>query len=150
MLKRLFFLLLALGAVAGLAAFWLFYWLVVFAPGEDIRQSSIDKILAVESPVMYSGGKDKIGVFFETSHRQYVPYDQIPRDFINGIVSSEDSKFFEHYGFDIIGVIRALWANVRAGRVVQGGSTITQQTAKNLFKRKDRSVLSKMRELLLP
>lgn len=140
--------MLALGAVASLAGFCLFYWLVVFAPGEDVRQSSIEKILAVESPVMYSGGKDKIGVFFETSHRQYVPYDKIPRDFINSIVSSEDSNFFEHHGFDLFGVLRALKANVLAGRVVQGGSTITQQTAKNLFKRKDRSVLSKLKELL--
>ena len=140
--------MLALGGVAGLVGFCLFYWLVVFAPGEDIRQANIDKILAVESPVMYSGGKDKIGVFFETSHRQYVSYDQIPRDFINGIVSSEDNKFFEHHGFDVFGVLRALVANVRAGRVVQGGSTITQQTAKNLFKRKDRSLFSKLKELL--
>lgn len=148
MLKRFFPLSLALGAVAGLAGFCIFYWLVVFAPGEGIKQSSIEKILAVETPVMYSGGEDKIGVFFETSHRQYVPYDKIPRDFINGIVSSEDSKFFSHYGFDLLGVVRALLANVRAGRVVQGGSTITQQTAKNLFKRKDRSILSKLKELL--
>jgi membrane peptidoglycan carboxypeptidase len=148
MLKRLFFLLLAIGAFAGLAGAAIFYWLVVFAPGDDIRQSSIENILAVESPVMYSGGTAKIGVFFETSHRQYVPYDKIPRDFINAIVSSEDNQFFEHHGFDLLGVLRALQANVRAGRVVQGGSTITQQTAKNLFKRYDRSILSKLKELL--
>lgn len=139
---------MALGVVGSLAAFWFFYWLVVFAPGEDIRQSSIDKILAVESPVMYSGGKEKIGVFFETAHRQYVPYDRIPRDFINCIISSEDNKFFDHHGFDVFGVLRAVMANIRAGKVVQGGSTITQQTAKNLFKRKDRSILSKLKELL--
>ncbi|MEN8134694.1 MAG: transglycosylase domain-containing protein [Thermodesulfobacteriota bacterium] len=148
MLKRFSFLMLAIGVFAGVVGFCLFYWQVVFSPGGDIRQASIDKILAVESPIMYSGGKDKIGVFFETSHRQYVSYDQIPRDFINGIVSSEDNKFFEHHGFDLFGVLRALVANIRAGRVVQGGSTITQQTAKNLFKRKDRSILSKLKELL--
>jgi membrane peptidoglycan carboxypeptidase len=148
MLKRLSFLLLATGAFAGLAGFMLFYRLVVFAPGEDIRPASIEKILAMESPVMYSGGKDKIGVFFETSHRQYVSYAEIPRDFINAIVSSEDNTFFEHHGFDFSGVLRAMVANIRAGRVVQGGSTITQQTAKNLFKRYDRSVLSKLKELL--
>lgn len=140
--------MLALGLMAGLAAYGLFYWLVAYAPGEEIHQSSIEKILAVESPVMYSGGEAKIGVFFETSHRQYVPYDKIPRDFINGIIAAEDGAFFEHYGFDPLGVLRAMWANVRAGRVVQGGSTITQQTAKNLFKRKDRSIVSKLRELL--
>ncbi|MDF1577896.1 MAG: transglycosylase domain-containing protein [Desulfurivibrionaceae bacterium] len=148
MLKRLSFLLLALGLAAGLAGYCFFHWQVVFAPGKEIRQSSIEKILAVESPVMYRDGAAKIGVFFETSHRQYVPFEKIPRDFINAIVAAEDNKFFEHYGFDAFGVLRAMWANVRAGRVVQGGSTITQQTAKNLFKRKDRSIFSKLKELL--
>jgi len=148
MFKRISFLLLGVGAVGGIGGFLLFFWLVVFAPGEEIRQSNIEKILAVESPVMYSGGKEKIGVFFETAHRQYIPFDLIPRDFINGIVASEDRKFFQHHGFDLFGVLRAMAANVRAGRVVQGGSTITQQTAKNLFKRKDRSLVSKVKELL--
>ncbi|MFN2367815.1 MAG: transglycosylase domain-containing protein [Desulfurivibrionaceae bacterium] len=148
MFKRLSFLLVALGLMAALAGYWFFYWAVIFAPGGEIRQKSIEKILAVESPVMYSGGETKIGVFFETSHRQYIPYGKIPRDFINGIISAEDSDFFDHHGFDPLGVLRAMWANLRAGRVVQGGSTITQQTAKNLFKRKDRSIISKLKELL--
>ena len=100
MLRRLFFLLLGLGSIGGFAGLVFFAWLVVFSPGDDIRQGNIDKILAVESPVYYSGGKEKIGVFFETAHRQYVPYDRIPRDFINGIISAEDRNFFSHHGLD--------------------------------------------------
>ena len=148
MLRRLISLLAGIGVVGGALGAAFFYWLIVVSPGEDIQQSNIDKILAVESPVYYSGGQDKIGVFFETAHRQYITYDKIPRDFINGIISAEDRNFLVHHGFDAVGVLRAMWANIKAGRVVQGGSTITQQTAKNLFKRKDRSLISKLKELL--
>ncbi|MBU0676242.1 MAG: transglycosylase domain-containing protein [Proteobacteria bacterium] len=148
MLKRICFLGLGLGAIVGLTGVLLFAWLVVFAPGDEIRQESIEKILGVESPVYYRNGIDKMGVFFETDHRQYIPYERIPQDFVNGIVAAEDRNFFKHYGIDVIGVLRAMVVNLRAGRVVQGGSTLTQQTAKNLFKRQERSISAKLKELL--
>ncbi|WP_162096642.1 transglycosylase domain-containing protein [Desulfotalea psychrophila] len=61
---------------------------------------------------------------------------------------AEDNRFFDHFGFDVMGISRAMITNVRAGRIVQGGSTLTQQTAKNLFKRADRSIKEKLKELL--
>ncbi len=136
------------GSILGVTALLLYYWLVVIDPGELIRQGNIEKILSVESPVYYSGGQEKLGVFFDTSHRQYIPFAQIPKNFVKSLVASEDEKFFSHHGFDFLGVLRAMAANLRAGRVVQGGSTITQQTAKNLFRRKNRSLGSKVEELL--
>ena len=148
MYRRLFSLLAVVGSLFGVTALLLYYWLVVIDPGEQIRQGSIEKILAVESPVYYSGGQEKLGVFFETSHRQYLPYAQIQREFVNSLVASEDEKFFTHHGFDFLGMLRAMGANLLAGHVVQGGSTITQQTAKNLFRRKNRSLLAKVEELL--
>lgn len=148
MLKKIVYLVLGImgGAMLiGMATMW---WLIAFNPGEAIRQENIEKILAVESPVYYSDGQHKIGVFFEQAHRQYISYNQIPKDFINAIVAAEDRNFFHHHGVDFLGIFRAMVANMRAGRVVQGGSTITQQTAKNLFKRKDRSIAAKLKELL--
>jgi penicillin-binding protein 1A len=148
MIKKIFITLsacIALGIIAGLVAF---FWLIVLFPGTSINQSNIEKILSMESPVYYSDGHNKIGVFFKEAHRQYIQYDEIPTDFVNAIVASEDNNFFNHFGVDIPGVMRALLANIRAGRIVQGGSTITQQTAKNLFKRKDRSLKAKLTELL--
>lgn len=124
------------------------YWLVVVSPGEEISQGYIERILAMESPVYYRDGQNPIGVFFEDSHRQYIPYAQIPKIFINALVAAEDNTYFEHYGVDFMGLLRAMSANIRAGRIVQGGSTITQQTAKNLFKRQDRSISAKLKELL--
>lgn len=136
------------GSILGSIGFLLYYWLVILDPGEQIRQGNIEKILSVETPVYYSGGQEKVGVFFEEAHRQYLPYAQIPKNFVNSLIASEDENFFSHHGFDFLGVMRAMTANLLAGRVVQGGSTITQQTAKNLFRRKNRSLGSKLEELL--
>ena len=148
MLKKILYILSALTILGIVAGFVAYFGLVVFYPGEEINQSNIEKILSMESPVYYSDGQNKIGVFFQEAHRQYIQYDEIPKDFVNAIIAAEDNKFFEHMGVDIPGVIRALLVNIKAGKIVQGGSTITQQTAKNLFKRKDRSLKSKLTELL--
>ncbi len=64
-------------------------------------------------------------------------------------VSVEDRRFYQHFGLDVIGIARAAWVNLRAGRLVQGGSTITQQVAKNLFLTNARTFRRKVQELLL-
>jgi membrane peptidoglycan carboxypeptidase len=148
MFKKLLYSILALMGLLIISGILAFFWLVVINPGDRIDQANIERLLSMESPVYYQDGQNKIGVFFQDAHRQYIQYNQIPDDFINAIVASEDNNFFEHIGVDIPGVIRALIANIKAGKIVQGGSTITQQTAKNLFKRKDRSIKSKLTELL--
>jgi membrane peptidoglycan carboxypeptidase len=104
--------------------------------------------MAQESPVYYRDGKTKLGVFFSRDHRLYIPFEKIPQDWINAITSSEDQRFFDHSGVDFRGIARAMWANLRSGRVVAGGSTLTQQTAKNLYYRPDRSLRSKLQELV--
>lgn len=124
------------------------YWLVAIDPGPEIQPANIEKILGRESPVYYSDGSEKVGVLFQDAHRQYISYDQIPGAFVNAIIAAEDSRFFKHFGIDLFGITRAMIANIRAGRIVQGGSTITQQTAKNLFKRDSRTWRAKFKELL--
>jgi len=147
-LKKLFLFVTAI-CVIGIAALAAkIYQLVVLEPGDEIKIENIHAILGKESPVFYSDGTTKLGVFFDTAHRQYVSYSEIPKNFVNAMVASEDNRFFTHMGFDIIGIGRAIIKNIQAGRVVQGGSTLTQQTAKNLFKRTDRSVEAKIKELL--
>lgn len=148
MFKKIFIFLFTLLFLAILACFGLLHWLVVQQPGEEISMENIQSILGKESPVLYSDGTTRLGVFFDEAHRQYVTWDQIPRNFVNALVASEDNRFFEHYGFDAISIGRAAIRNYEAGRVVQGGSTLTQQTAKNLFKRSGRSYVAKLKELL--
>jgi penicillin-binding protein 1A len=65
------------------------------------------------------------------------------------VIATEDRRFYRHFGLDVFGLARAALANLRAGRVVQGGSTITQQLAKNLFLSPDRTLKRKVQELLM-
>ena len=137
--------LLVLGSVVG---FWMYRHHVVHHPGEHMERANIEQIISQESPVLYRDGKTKIGVFFSREHRLYVPYEEIPKDWVRAITASEDQRFFEHSGIDLRGIARAMWANLKAGGVVAGGSSLTQQTAKNLFYRPDRSFRSKWTELV--
>ncbi|NTF31226.1 PBP1A family penicillin-binding protein [Rhizobium skierniewicense] len=82
-------------------------------------------------------------------HEDSVPIDQMPDHFIKAVLATEDRRFFEHFGIDFIGLARAMSENARAGGVVQGGSTLTQQLAKNLFLTNERSLERKVKEAFL-
>lgn len=79
----------------------------------------------------------------------YVTIDKIPKDYINAVLAVEDNRFYWHLGFDPIAITRSFIANKKAKRVVQGGSTITQQLCKNLFLSNNRSYNRKLKELIL-
>jgi len=81
-------------------------------------------------------------------HR-WVPYSRISDELKRAIITAEDQKFVEHDGFDWEGIQRALEKNQRRGRVVAGGSTITQQLAKNLFLSGERTLLRKGQEAVI-
>ena len=126
-----------------------FCYTVVKDASARIQKGAIEHIIASESPVYYDDGIHKIGVFFNRIHRKYVRYNEIPKIFIKALIAAEDARFFdERYGFDIKALFRALISNIRAGRIVQGGSSITQQTAKNIFRREKRSYKAKIKELI--
>jgi len=82
-------------------------------------------------------------------HNDAVPLDEIPDHLIKATLATEDRRFFEHFGIDIFGTARALLENARANEVVQGGSTISQQLAKNLFLSSERSLNRKLKEAFL-
>ena len=73
----------------------------------------------------------------------------LPKALPQAVLATEDRRFYSHFGLDIIGLSRAMVANLRAGRIVQGGSTITQQVAKNLFLTPERTIKRKIQELML-
>ncbi len=148
MIKKLFYTAVILFLLAGLGAAATVYWLVAIEPGDEISEENIRGILGRESPVFYNDGVVPLGVFFADAHRKYINYEDIPKTFVNALVAAEDNRFFSHFGFDVMGIFRATLKNIQAGRVVQGGSTLTQQTAKNLFKRKNRSFQAKLEELI--
>lgn len=79
----------------------------------------------------------------------FMPIDMLPEHVINAVVATEDRRFFSHWGIDPAGMARAAFANLRAGRFAQGGSTLTQQLAKNLFLSPERTMSRKLDELAL-
>jgi len=81
--------------------------------------------------------------------RDSVPLDEMPDHVISAVLATEDRRFFEHFGIDFLGLFRAMSENVKANSVVQGGSTITQQLAKNLFLTNERTVERKVKEAFL-
>ncbi|MBY0397861.1 MAG: PBP1A family penicillin-binding protein [Thermoleophilia bacterium] len=82
-------------------------------------------------------------------HNDSVPLEEFPDHLIKAVLATEDRRFYDHYGIDLIGTFRALATNARAGGVVQGGSTLTQQLAKNLFLTNERSIERKIKEAFL-
>ncbi|MBD74101.1 MAG: penicillin-binding protein [Rickettsiales bacterium] len=80
---------------------------------------------------------------------QSIKYEQLPAHLIDAVIVTEDRRFFNHFGIDYKGILRALIENIRAKKVVQGGSTITQQLAKNLFLTPERSLTRKIHEAIL-
>ena len=78
--------------------------------------------------------------------REWVPYDDMPAGFIDVLLAVEDRRFFTHPGIDPVAVARAIWTNAARGTVIQGGSTITQQLAKNLFYSPQRTFGRKLKE----
>jgi penicillin-binding protein 1A len=88
----------------------------------------------------------------EIGHRRWVAYDELPRVLVAALLAAEDTRFFQHRGVDLHAVARAAWANYRAGRVVEGASTITQQVARALLPEeigREQSVRRKVREALV-
>ncbi len=81
--------------------------------------------------------------------RDSVPVDELPDHVIKAVLATEDRRFFNHFGIDFLGLARALTENVRANSVVQGGSTLTQQLAKNLFLSNERTLERKVKEAFL-
>ncbi|WP_412178756.1 transglycosylase domain-containing protein [Rhizobium sp. TRM96647] len=82
-------------------------------------------------------------------HEDSVPVDQLPDHLIKAVLATEDRRFFDHFGIDFLGLARAMTENARAGGVVQGGSTLTQQLAKNLFLTNERTIERKIKEAFL-
>jgi penicillin-binding protein 1A len=82
-------------------------------------------------------------------HNDSIPLDQFPDHLIKAVIATEDRHFYEHFGIDVIGTIRAMLTNARAGGVVQGGSSLTQQLAKNLFLSNERTLERKIKEAFL-
>ena len=149
--RRVFRILLLIAVALVCAASLLFAYLFLIVPNQDpdhkFTRENILRNLNGESRAFYSDGVSVIGSFFDTNHRLYAPYDSIPQTLIDAIVSAEDARFWEHSGFDFNGFARAMLHNIKNISFRQGGSTLSQQTVKNVFGREEKSIKAKWTEL---
>jgi penicillin-binding protein 1A len=128
----------------GGGAFWYFSRnLPQMITVEDYRPAIVSQIIATKG-----GDPTVIGEFFK-ERRYLIPYERIPEKLIQAVISAEDDQFFNHQGINLTSILRAAIANFKAGHVVQGGSTITQQVAKSLLLTPERSFVRKAKELIL-
>ena len=107
---------------------------------KEYRPSIITKVYSMEGEV--------IAEFFR-QRREVVPLSKIPPLLQQAFLASEDRKFYEHGAIDLKGILRALWSNLKARRIVEGGSTITQQLARCLFLKWERTLTRKIKEAIL-
>ena len=96
--------------------------------------------------VIYAAGGQVIATLAGEENRMIVPLDQVPEVAQNAVIAIEDARFYEHNGVDPGGLFRALFTNIEAGGIRQGGSTITQQLVKNIIVGTEKSLDRKIRE----
>lgn len=145
MLVRLFVSLCIAGTIlGGQVALWAYVDhardLPEIPPFEEIRFGAVGTVRALHGQVLAETFEQR---------RYLVPRERIPKVLVDAVLASEDSRFFEHSGLDLKGIVRAVWTNLRAGVVREGASTITQQVARSLLLSNERSLRRKVREAIL-
>lgn len=124
---------------------------LVFGLWFALSLPSIDKLNeAGKNPSVVIKSEDgRIVGSYGDIYGDYLKYDEFPDSLVDSVMATEDRNFFYHFGVDPMGLARAIVANFRAKGLVQGGSTITQQVAKNLFLTPERTLIRKLREVFL-
>jgi len=116
------------GAAGGIAGLVIYSTLSADVPNfhslSDYKPKLVTRVYSQEGQLIGEMYREK---------RIYLPFEKIPRKVIQAFLASEDNGFFDHDGVDYLGIARAMFANLRAGRTVQGASTVTQQVAKQLL-----------------
>lgn len=107
-----------------------------------------DAAASGESAVLLDRNGDELAVLAQDGLRLEVSLDEIDPSVVDALVAAEDQRFYDHDGIDPVGIVRALWNNVRHDDL-QGGSTITQQLVKNVYLNDDRTISRKVREAVL-
>lgn len=133
---------IAIGAVFFALAFWNVSTILPTI-------GDVTSMAASESTQIYADTGELLAVVYEDQNREYVPLSQMPKHLIDATVAIEDKRFFEHNGVDFRGIGRALLEDIRNQRRSQGGSTITQQLARDVYLTKKKTLSRKLQEAIL-
>ena len=107
---------------------------------KDYNPPMNSKILSRDGEILLEMG---------TETREVVPFEKMPKRVVGAFLAAEDDNFYNHEGIDYYGIMRAFIVNLKAGKLIQGGSTITQQVAKSFLLTKERTISRKIKDLLL-
>lgn len=132
-------------AAAVAAVVWIFFTIQSLPSPNDFHKREVS-----QSTKLYDRtGEHLLYEIYGDEKRTIIPFEEIPRHVKEATLAAEDAKFYEQPAFDWRGILRAFIANLKEGRTVQGGSTITQQLAKNAFLTSEKTYLRKIKELIL-
>ncbi|MEI6492474.1 MAG: transglycosylase domain-containing protein [Verrucomicrobiota bacterium] len=136
---------LCLGAFAA----WVAFGVLSYHFEKRAQEFDLARVGSMEAAsVLYDRNGHDFGKIF-IQNRQPVPYDQISPMLTKAVIAAEDNKFYEHDGVDYFGILRAMIANYRRGKISQGASTVTQQLARNSFELHERTYQRKIVEMFL-
>ncbi len=141
------FLLIAIlfsAIMAAAGGYMVYYFLLRDLPSVDVLKDYRPSI----ATRVYADNNELIDEFY-LEDRKLIHIKDVPKVVIDAFVASEDARFFQHKGFDPISMLRAFVKNLEAGKVIQGGSTITQQVAKAIYLSPERSYIRKLKEAVL-
>lgn len=136
---------------SGVVAAWAFVGLILFGIyiAHDLPNvSELQPPEAEPSIVVLARDGSTIATYGDV-HGEWLAFEEFPAPLLAAVIATEDRRFFTHVGFDLQGLIRAGVKNLLSGRIVEGGSTITQQLAKNMFLSSERTYRRKLQELML-
>ncbi|VEN73640.1 Penicillin-binding protein [Candidatus Desulfarcum epimagneticum] len=142
--KRLVLIALFLGFLGAFFAWMAFLTITKNLP----RISSLSDYRPNVVTTVYSDDGRKIAEFFK-ERRIVIPLSEMSRNLKDAFVAAEDAKFYQHEGLDYYSIVRAFFRNIRAGAIVQGGSTITQQVARSFFLSPEKTYMRKIKEAVL-
>ena len=110
-------------------------------------------VLTYQGYTMYKQALDKISVKEKVEElrldENYTRIEDLPKFYLNAVVATEDRRFYDHGAIDPIGIARAIWTNVKSFELKEGGSSITQQVAKNVYFTQEKTALRKIAELFM-
>jgi len=142
MIKKIFLTLLLVGFLSPFAilAYYYFHY--------DYDISSLTKYHPNQTSRIYDKNGEKIANIFLKQHRYYAPFNEIPPRVIEALVAIEDTTFFEHPGVNFDAIFRAIIKDIKARKMVEGASTITQQLVKNKLLTREKKISRKIKELI--
>ena len=143
--------LIVVGVAAGLGALTVgvsAFWILTVLPRSLPSVSALENFQPSQGTRVFDDNDEMI-TEFHVERRIFTPLAQIPKALQDAILATEDQRFYSHFGIDVMGIGRAVYQNFRHGRIVEGGSTITQQLTKVLFLTPDKSLDRKLKEAVL-